>query len=579
MKDRILVVCQAMDSADPLNGFFHRWMEVFSSCVSHVSVLALRVGRYDLPANVVVQSLRPTDSRSRLRAIWTLLRESWRRRDEYDAVFVRQDWQYVCIAGLLWRLMGKRIVLWYTHYTAKGFGFWCATRLANEVVTAVPESNPSAKAIRIGHHIDTDAFALKHQSDGGPLRVLVFGRVSPVKRVPWIVAQLDEFIRASRIHLRIVGRATEDVAHEELRLAVSDVSLWEDRDVLASEAPSLYRWADVVVNATPGSMDKVILEAAASGCLILAATKGILHGLPDDLHWLYSPDSLALQGAMHRILSLTAEERQQIGERLRTWVLHMHAMPQNIQATVALLCEQSTRPAWRQRLHRCAWLISKKDPHQTPVLMFHAMDGRGSSAWDRYRLTALFTRLRSQGFESRQVSDVPRPHSYIVTIDDATEDLLSVVDLFRRFGVTATVFAPSEVGTVKTTEGYERRVLTASELATLVSQGVIDVGGHGKTHTPLPSLELNTAREEIMVSLKYVSSFSADSSRSFAYPKGKFTNRDVDLVREAGFTRAFTVQPGYWMPTSDLYRIPRIPLLQWMNSRDVTRLIRGVWRI
>ena len=62
---------------------------------STITVLALRVGRHSFSDHVRIIPLRSIGSHSRLSVLFTLIKQSWIKRKEYDAVFVRGDPYYV----------------------------------------------------------------------------------------------------------------------------------------------------------------------------------------------------------------------------------------------------------------------------------------------------------------------------------------------------------------------------------------------------------------------------------------------------------------------------------------------------
>src|SRR2546430_1831582 len=108
---RLLIVTQAVDRADPILGFFHRWIEGFASRVEHVSVIGQRVGEYSLPPNVSVHSLGKERGLSRWRQTILFWRLLWRHRHEYDAVFVHMVPLWVVLGGPLWLFRGTPVYL------------------------------------------------------------------------------------------------------------------------------------------------------------------------------------------------------------------------------------------------------------------------------------------------------------------------------------------------------------------------------------------------------------------------------------------------------------------------------------
>ena len=112
---KLLITTQAVDSDDPILGFFHQWIEAFATQCETVTVICLREGNHHLPANVEVLSLGKEKGASRLTRVVRFYRLIIAHRREYEAVFVHMNPEYVVLGGPLWRFWRKRTVLWYTH--------------------------------------------------------------------------------------------------------------------------------------------------------------------------------------------------------------------------------------------------------------------------------------------------------------------------------------------------------------------------------------------------------------------------------------------------------------------------------
>ncbi len=582
-KPRALICAQAVDEDDALFGFFVGWLRAFAER-GRAIVCALRVSDPppDLGEGIEVVRSRPADSSSRWIVLLTIARISWKERFRYRSVFVRGDAQYVACLGWLWRLLGKRVVFWYTHYTVKGPWFWLAVPWANEVVTAVPESNPLRSAIPVGHHIDTQLFTPDvREVQEGPMRVLVFGRVSPVKRVPWIARSLASLHETGRVVLNVVGPTTDQKEAAELRSAMPQGATWEERNVPHASAPDLYRQADVLINATPGSMDKTIIEAAATGCIPIAMTRGYLRGLPSDLDWLCVSDAQGMTDALERLLRMSPSERAHLRDRVRTWALASHSLTGNVRRIAAFLFERAPRPRLKQRIRRLLWRFIPSKRGGIAVLMYHAMDGKGAAGWDVDRFSALMDRLSAFGLRVKSLPAVfesgpmaQGPENILLTFDDATSDIATVLPVLRSAGLGAVVFAPSGIRTHESSDGMIRPVLGEDELPSLVD-AQFTIGGHGVSHTKLTTLSPTDAEEEIRASASFIQRLNPpEAPKVFAYPSGKSDARIRALTADAGFVAAFGVMPGRWTADSDRFNIPRIPILWWMSSRDVLRAIR-----
>src|SRR3989344_4493728 len=112
---RLLVITQKVDRNDPVLGFFHRWIEEFSKHCEKVHVICLKEGVNDLPENVAVHSLGKEEGKSRITYLWRFYYYVLKYRSQHDAVFVHMNPEYVLLGSLFWKIVGKRIVLWYMH--------------------------------------------------------------------------------------------------------------------------------------------------------------------------------------------------------------------------------------------------------------------------------------------------------------------------------------------------------------------------------------------------------------------------------------------------------------------------------
>ncbi|KKQ83638.1 MAG: Type II secretory pathway, ATPase PulE/Tfp pilus assembly pathway, ATPase PilB, partial [Candidatus Woesebacteria bacterium GW2011_GWA1_38_8] len=157
---RLLVLTQKVDKNDSILGFFHRWIEEFAKHSEHVIVVTLEEGKHDLPKNVSVYSLGKEKGASKVKILFTFYLLVFNLRHRYDAVFVHMNPEYVVLGGLLWRLLGKRVSLWYTHKSVD-LKLRVAKLFANIIFTASKESFrvQTNKLHVVGHGIDTDFFS------------------------------------------------------------------------------------------------------------------------------------------------------------------------------------------------------------------------------------------------------------------------------------------------------------------------------------------------------------------------------------------------------------------------------------
>lgn len=318
---RLLIVTQAVDTEDPVLGFFVRWIAEFAKHVEQVEVICLKEGKHALPSNVRVHSLGKEQGISRIGYIINFYRYIWRLRGEYDTVFVHMNPEYVVLGGLFWRAWGKRVALWYTHKQVD-LKLRVAEMLVHDIFTASKASFrlKSAKLHVMGHGIDTDFFSPDKSVSRGTA-VLSLGRLSPTKRNDLIVRAAAEFPN----DVWIAGEGPE---RQKLEKLARELSLAPRVHFLGAQtqegARGAYRTAGVFAHASEtGSLDKVVLEALACG-LPVVTTAASLADLPVTIV-LPTPQAMA-EGV--RAISHTD------GDRLAAFVREHHSLPRLISALV-----------------------------------------------------------------------------------------------------------------------------------------------------------------------------------------------------------------------------------------------------
>lgn len=312
---RLLIVTQAVDTSDPILGFFHRWIEEFAKRAERVHVICLREGAHSLPGNVTVHSLGKESAQRERHWIGTMIyhsvfrhlvfivrfyRYAWSLRSEYDAVFVHMNPEYVVLGGLLWRALGKRIGLWYAHKSVDA-KLRFASFFARIIFTASPESFRlvSAKVRVTGHGIDT-AFWTPDPAVAREAYWLSAGRLSASKRHDRAIRMAAE----ARMPLRIAGDGPERGRLERLAREIGAQVTF--LGPLSPEAlRDEYRRATLFIHTSEtGSLDKVVLEARLSGCPVQTSNPTLQQFASASLEDLRANHSL--ENLVPRIISLLA---------------------------------------------------------------------------------------------------------------------------------------------------------------------------------------------------------------------------------------------------------------------------------
>jgi peptidoglycan/xylan/chitin deacetylase (PgdA/CDA1 family) len=104
------------------------------------------------------------------------------------------------------------------------------------------------------------------------------------------------------------------------------------------------------------------------------------------------------------------------------------------------------------------------------------------------------------------------------------------------------------------------RPMSGDEISVLGKMDLIEVGSHSLTHSNLAALDINQQKHEIVQSKAVFENLLGRTISSFSYPFGSFSSETVDIVREAGFRSAVSVQQGIVHCQIDVFRLPRIPV-------------------
>lgn len=114
---------------------------------------------------------------------------------------------------------------------------------------------------------------IKMTMQNAKLKILYVGRLSPEKNVGMLIKAVRE-LRMANIELRIVGLGVEEARLKALAAGDERVQFLGGKST--EELPAIYQSADIfVLPSNTESFGKVLIEAAASGCALIAtATAG-----------------------------------------------------------------------------------------------------------------------------------------------------------------------------------------------------------------------------------------------------------------------------------------------------------------
>jgi len=178
--------------------------------------------------------------------------------------------------------------------------------------------------------------------------------------------------------------------------------------------------------------------------------------------------------------------------------------------------------------------------------------------------------LKKHGYQTVTFEDIANGVTarkpVLLTFDDGYEDnYLNLLPLLKKHKAKATIFALTNRNTlnnhwdVKMGEP-EWPLMNNEQLVECSQSGCIEIGSHGVEHAHLSKLNDIQARDEIFNSKKHLEEILKKEVVSFAYPYGDYTDRESDLVSEAGYLFGIGTVNGPLNAATDRYRIRRITM-------------------
>jgi len=304
---KLLIVTQTLDSKHSVLGFFVRWVLEFAKQCEQVTVFCLDKGEDIFPENVSVIHIPRTWSGIKT---WPLMLpyQAFVQRKKYSHVFVHMNPEYVLSAGIVWKLLQKKIYLWYAH-GAVSLRLKVATMFTKRVFSSTQQGfrYVTKKLSIVGQGIDLGMYQNIDLTRPykTPLSIVSIGRVSASKRIELLLETILILKNKYKINtdcILIGGPVTDlDIVYtEKLKSYIKENNLvnvlWKG-PVPLSEAIQILNQTDIFVHfGNTGSLDKAILDAMACGVIPMSSNVSvakILTDISDGMLIIHNPEEAA----------------------------------------------------------------------------------------------------------------------------------------------------------------------------------------------------------------------------------------------------------------------------------------------
>jgi peptidoglycan/xylan/chitin deacetylase (PgdA/CDA1 family) len=246
--------------------------------------------------------------------------------------------------------------------------------------------------------------------------------------------------------------------------------------------------------------------------------------------------------------------------------------------------------SWAVRWSGLAFLVRETiATRHAAILLYHdpsptVLEAHLRYLSSRYRFIALSDLV--DALHARDWSKIPEK-ALVVTLDDGVKGNFALLDLFVAYSVVPTIYVCTEiVGTNRhfwfletddatglkslpnserlarllETVAYtpdreypERQALTCAEIRAMASH--VDFQSHTRFHPILTTCGDDECEVEIARSRVEVENLSGSACIHFSFPNGDYAERELELVKRAGYASARTIDFGWNSVRTDPYRL------------------------
>ena len=319
------------------------WIKAFALECNEVFVFSTHIGKFTLPSNVHVTELGGGTFIGKVKWILNTVKSVYvfSKTKENKIVLHYMSHYTVIFPGIFFKILGARQGLWYAHGHKNRF-LAIAERITSVAFTSVEGAFPmkSKKIKVIGQGVNIKNFNMEHHFAQKTKKtgVVSLGRISPVKHL--------EAILIARIKPELIEFCGEspDPNYRNLlqNLAIENEQKLRIVDpILYSEVPQyLSQWRYYFCG-TEVAVDKAVIEAALSGCIILSLNKNVLEltGMHTVYEFIGSKVPISISAQFNLFESLNEATLISIESKLREECSQRNDVKKTTEKIILTLCE------------------------------------------------------------------------------------------------------------------------------------------------------------------------------------------------------------------------------------------------
>lgn len=291
---RLLIITQTYDRGDFNLGVFIDWWDRFAERVEKVYVLALLKKSEPTKSNIEVISMGKEWGRGFFGKIFGFYSGLLKTIGKADAILVHMIPKYVILTAPIAFIYRKPIYMWYTGVAAQK-QLKLSVLFCQKVFTAHEAAMRvnTPKRIITGHGIDVDLFQIQNlKSQILTVTILSVGRITPSKGHDLVIKVVFDLIKSGyNLKLKIIGGVVQGYHQaylEFLKKLLKDLKISEKIEfsgpVSYDKMPEYLGNSEILINAVPfGGLDKVVLEAMASGVIPLTSNSAFSNVFPAEV--------------------------------------------------------------------------------------------------------------------------------------------------------------------------------------------------------------------------------------------------------------------------------------------------------